>query len=777
MKQPSDSQAQQQHTAQVKARLFPAAKWAGTLEAWLERLPRQQLPVHLLPQQDLACINEALGEYRSLGAAPTFVLKTPAPLAAGWYYLETALTRNNGSRTAKLIAHTAEGSFEILVPSILRGTVREVFYLPQGVRSLSWQPTQAPGFLTQAPVLLHHIGPFESSARRIYRVVADLWRHRHLPPAARPGLSWAFLLGQLQQAYQASARLRIARLYSTDAEVFLSRQEAAARADTETPPREALTQRPQVSLLVPLKTSNLPLLEHSLESLAQQTYAHWECLVACHPGVSSSAIDMLQAWARRDPRVKLLFPAQALGDAGLLNLALRQAQGDWVMRLNPHDRLPRTALLHLVHSAQHAPQAQLIYGDDDTMDAHGQRSDPRYKPGWNPDLLSAHNYIGPAVAYRRPMLLDKGAYAEAFEGAEDHELVLRCTQGLTAREIGHIPKVIYHRSSQQASVPDAQQAHEAGRRALQTHLQAQSPVEVLDGPGLGMYRIQHALVEEQPLVSIIIPTRDKAEVLRACVQSIQHKTRYPRWEMLIVDNGSREPETRALFASLQADPRIRVLPYDAPFNYSAINNFAVQHAKGAVLALLNNDVEVIEPEWLQEMVAHAMRPQVGAVGAKLLYPDGTVQHAGVAVNEDGATGHVHRFLPADAPGYCHRAVLTQNVPAVTGACLVVQKQRYEQVGGLDEVHFQVAFNDIDFCLRLERAGYRNVFTPFALLYHHESLTRGLGDAHGEQAAFERKMHQTTAIDREFIKMHTNQWPDQSSDRSVQVFASPHGVRT
>jgi GT2 family glycosyltransferase len=750
MKQPSDDQLATTSAAsgEVKARLFPASSLETKMEAWLERLPRQHLSVTLVPQQDLVCVNAARGEYRSVGRAPRFKLHSSGTFSAGWYYLETSLTRNNGSRSAKLIAHTANGPLETLVPSILRGTVREVFYLAQGVQSLIWQPTEAPGFLTQAPVLLHKISTFESAARRCYRVVGDLWRHRHLPPSAKAGLSWTLLLGRLQKAYLASAKLRITRLYSTDTEVFMSRQEALARADTDSPGNMHLTQHPLISVLMPVLSADLALLRQSMESLRKQAYPTWECVVACGANVPEGAWHTLRAAAQKDPRIKVLEVSASHTHVALLNQALALAQGEWVMRLNPHDRLPKTALLQVAHQAGQAPQVQLMYGDHDSIDTNGHRSQPCFKPAWNPDLFHSHNYMGPAVVHRREHMLSLGGYAADFEGAEDHELGLRCVHGIAGHQIGHIKKVLYHQNSRGACIVDAYQAHDAGRRALQLHLKAGATVEVLDGPAPGMYRIKHVVAAEPPLVSIIIPTRDKVEVLRACMQSIQHKTTYPRWEMLIVDNGSKESETHAYLDSLGTDDRIRVLRYDAPFNYSAINNFAAGHAKGEVLALLNNDVEVIEADWLQEMVGHAMRPEVGAVGAKLLYPDGTVQHAGVVVNESGAAGHAHRFLPADAPGYCSRAVLTQNVSAVTGACLVVKKRLYVEVGGLDAVHFQVAFNDIDFCLRLERTGYSNVFTPYALLYHHESLTRGVEGGPGEQAFFGKMYRKIKNINEE-----------------------------
>ncbi len=276
--------------------------------------------------------------------------------------------------------------------------------------------------------------------------------------------------------------------------------------------------------------------------------------------------------------------------------------------------------------------------------------------------------------------------------------------------------------------------HHSEKRALETYFE-DSGITVEDGPAPGLYRIKHPLPEHPPLVSIIIPTRDQVEILKKCVESIRQNTEYENWEMLIVDNQSVESETHIYLDQIQDDPRIKVIHYEKTFNYSALNNFAVQYAQGEVLALLNNDVEVISKGWLTEMVSHAIRLEIGAVGAKLLYSNGTVQHAGVILGLGGVAGHAHRYLKGDEHGYCHRAVVTQNLSAVTGACMVVRKSCYREVGGLNESDLAVAFNDIDFCLKLVTAGYRNVFTPFALLYHHESISRGADDTPEKHARF------------------------------------------
>ena len=302
--------------------------------------------------------------------------------------------------------------------------------------------------------------------------------------------------------------------------------------------------------------------------------------------------------------------------------------------------------------------------------------------------------------------------------------------------IRHIPKILYScRTLNQGATTDV--SHASGLRALQERLRP-AGATATTGAFAGTYRVSHPLPAKSPLVTIIIPTRDKVEILKKCIESIQQKTDYPNWEMLVIDNGSIEPATLEYFRELKEDCRIRVLAYGKPFNYSAINNFAARQAKGDVLALLNNDLEVIAPQWLGEMVSHAIRPEIGAVGAKLLYPDGTVQHAGVVLGIGGVAGHVHRYLPSDDPGYCYRASVTQNLSAVTGACMLVRKAAYWQVGGLNEASLAVAFNDIDFCLKLREAGYRNLYTPYAVLTHHESISRGRDDTEEKNKIFRQE---------------------------------------
>jgi len=490
---------------------------------------------------------------------------------------------------------------------------------------------------------------------------------------------------------------------------------------------------------MPLYAADPNLLCASLQALRDQIYADWELLVVSARPASGTKLEPVRALALKDQRIKIIETELANGSdvdiARLLNAGLSAASGQFVGRLNPYDRLSLHALYHCAKEVCDRPNVEFIYSDDDEIDSEDRRLNPRFKPDWNPDLLTSHNYIGNLGIFRRDRMERIGGYREGFEGAEDYDLLLRYLKNISSKSIIHIPKVLYHRHADGSNERDG--VKRGGMRALQNYFHA-SGVVVEEGCEVCLYRVKYPVPAEPPLVSVIIPTRDKIELLRPCVESIVGKTTYKNWELLVVDNGSTDQEALEYLSLIQQDSRIKVICYAKPFNYSAINNFAVRASKGEILALVNNDVEVIAPDWLDEMVGHVLRTEVGAVGAKLLYSNGTVQHAGVIVGLGGVAGHGHRFIGDDDAGYCYRAVLTQNVTAVTGACLVVKRDDYLGVGGLDEENLAVAFNDVDFCLELVRKGRRNVYTPYAKLFHHESVSRGRDDTPAKQEVFARE---------------------------------------
>ncbi|KAF1046227.1 glycosyltransferase family 2 protein [Xylophilus sp.] len=497
-----------------------------------------------------------------------------------------------------------------------------------------------------------------------------------------------------------------------------------------------LAWRPRFSVLVPVYNPPLALLDEAVSSVRMQVYPDWQLILVDDASTDPQVWPRLQTLATGDSRIRVGRNAVNGHISATSNAALALADGDFVALLDQDDLLTPDALLRVAEALQTHPDAQILYSDEDKLDAKGRRFDPYFKSDWNLELFLSQNFVSHLGVYRRELVQQVGGFRLGYEGSQDYDLALRCIACIGAQQIVHIPYVLYHwrvlPGSTALAPGEKPYAQIAGQRALSDFVASQGWAGTVEALSNGYYRFHAHLPSDPPLVSLVIPTRNQAQFVTQCIDSILGKTTYRNFEILLVDNGSDEPEALAKFAEYARHPQIRVLRDDRPFNYSALNNAAVRQANGELVGLINNDIEVIEPGWLGELVSLALREGVGAVGAKLLYPDGLVQHAGVVTGLGGVAGHLHWKRERDAPGYFGRAVLTQALSAVTAACLVVRKAIYEEVGGLDEEHLTVAFNDVDFCLRVREAGYRNVWTPWALLYHHESASRG-ADTSGPKA--------------------------------------------
>ncbi len=488
-----------------------------------------------------------------------------------------------------------------------------------------------------------------------------------------------------------------------------------------------LPARPRVSILLPVCDPPEVWLRKCLDSVLAQAYPDWELCIADDASALPHVRAVIEEYARRDARIRRLFRARRGHITAASNDALTMASGDWVALLDHDDLLAPHALQEMVAAALAHPQWRLLYSDEDKIDAEGRRFDPYFKPDFNYRLLLGQNYVGHLLMCRADLLREIGGFRTGYDGSQDWDLVLRCVERLRREEIGHVPQVLYHWRAHVGSTaadPTVKSyATEAARRAVQAHLQRRGQEAEVEEVAPGCMRVRRALPSVPPQVTLIVPTRDRVDLLRPCVEGLLHATDYPALELLVVDNGSVEVRTRDYLAAIARDPRVRVLRFDAPFNYSAINNFAARHASGSVLGLVNNDILVIEPGWLQEMVAEVLSPEVGAVGARLLYPDGRLQHAGVVLGIGGVAAHPWCGWPEETLGQMGRLQVAQELSAVTAACLLVRREVFEQVGGLDEA-LAVAYNDVDFCLRVRAAGYHNVWTPYARLVHAESATRG-----------------------------------------------------
>jgi len=505
----------------------------------------------------------------------------------------------------------------------------------------------------------------------------------------------------------------------------------------------AMAAPPTISVLMPVYNTPPSLLREAVASVRAQVYPHWQLAIADDASTRAETRETLRALAAEDERIDVVWCDTNRHISAASNAALEAVTGSHLALLDHDDCLTEDALYHVAEAAIAHPDAVLIYSDEDKLDEHGRLYEPYFKPDWNPDLLRSQNYINHLSVYRSDAVRGVGGFREGFEGSQDYDLLLRVTDAAAAGAVHHIPRVLYHwravagSEAQQAGIKDY--TRDAAHRALTEHLarRGEAGVVLPSRECPGMWRVRYALPEPPPRVSIVIPTRNGLHLVTRCLETLLNRTDYPDYEVLLVDNGSDDEAVLGYLHSFatRGPERVRVIRDARPFNYPALNNRAVAAATGGVLVLLNNDVEVTQADWLRELVSHAVRPGVGCVGGRLWYPDDTLQHAGCVVGIGGVAGHVFKDLPRGRLAQFGRSALIQNYSAVTAACLAVRRSLYREVGGLDEEALAVAFNDIDFCLKVRELGYRNLWTPHAELYHHESATRGYEDTPEKQQRF------------------------------------------
>jgi len=486
--------------------------------------------------------------------------------------------------------------------------------------------------------------------------------------------------------------------------------------------------KPVISLIMPVFNPNPSWLVEAIESIQKQLYPYWELCIADDCSTDPEVRRILIYYQGLDDRIKVIFRSTNGNISVASNSSLELATGDYIALFDHDDILPTHALFWVAKAIINNPDAKLLYSDEDKIDENGIRQSPYFKCDWNPELLYSQNMISHLGIYQTKIIRKIGGFRVGYEGSQDYELALRFVEQIDESEIVHIPKVLYHWRLHQNSTsfnPHCKNnAYLAAEKAVNEHLSRINKMATVTVMHPGMYRVKYQNVVPPPHVTIIIPSRNQSNLLRNCISSILGKTNYLGFDILIINNASDEPDFFELIDDLSSDTRVTCISDNRPFNYSALKNRAVNQAIGKYVCLLNNDTEVITAEWLSEMMSVGVQPGIGAVGAKLYYPDGKIQHAGVILGIGGLASHAHKFLSANTHGYFGRAILMQEISAVTGACLLVEKSKYLEVGGLDEVNLPVAFNDVDFCLRLKKLGYRNIWTPFAELYHHESISRG-----------------------------------------------------
>jgi len=608
--------------------------------------------------------------------------------------------------------------------------------------STSWRITSPLRRVAHRLKRFRHVAEFAGPARKpgggstnlFERAVQLLYRREGLAGIGRDLMRIA-TLGRTRPApgsgeYDRNDYAEWVRRYDT----LTDGSRASMRARVDGP-----SHKPLISVLMPVYNPPVSFLDAAIRSVRGQLYPNWELCIADDASTDPAVRELLEVHRKQDRRIKVVYRDRNGHISRASNSALELARGEFIALFDHDDLLAEHALYWVADAINRHPDAGLFYSDEDKVDESNLRYAPYFKCELNYELLLAQNMVCHLGVYRAGMVGSVGGFREGFEGAQDYDLALRVVEKLQPAQVVHIPRVLYHwraiAGSTALAPEEKNYAAEAGRRAVQQHLDrtglSAQVVPAPEAPALN--RVRFSRPSQYPLVSIIIPTRDRADLLDMCLDSLIRRTTYSNYEVIIMDNGSVEDETRRLFDRLPED-RFRVLRDESAFNFSALNNKAARVARGDLLCLMNNDIEVLTPDWLEEMTSFAVRPDIGCVGARLWYPDGRLQHAGCVLGVGGVCGHSHKLLHRGHAGYFGRAVLHQSFSAVTGACLLVRRRVFEEVGGLDE-KLVVAFNDVDFCLRVRDAGYRNIWTPYAEMNHHESASRGTEDTAAKRLRF------------------------------------------
>ena len=497
--------------------------------------------------------------------------------------------------------------------------------------------------------------------------------------------------------------------------------------------------RPKISIIMPVYNVDEAWIKKAIESVLHQLYENWDLCIADDGSTLSHVKKILSRYENKDKRIIVKYLSDNRGIASASNEALSLATGEFIGLMDNDDELSPDALYEVVKALNEQNEIDFIYSDEDKITGKGVRKDPFFKPDWSPDMFLSYNYMCHFSVIRRKIVEAIGGFREGFEGSQDYDLFLRVVE--KTQRIAHIPKILYHWRSIEGSIGKSAEAkmyaYEGAKRSLNEYIQRIGSVgDVFDGYWIGTYHIKYK-INDYPHVSIIIPTKEKCEVLMRCIDSIVNHTSYTNYSVIVVDNGSSKKETLAYYDNLKRNGKISVIEYNRPFNFSAINNYAVGTTDSEYLIFLNNDTEVISDGWIEEMLGIAQRKNVGAIGALLYYPNDTIQHGGIIVGLGGVAGHPHKYMTRDSLGYFCRLKVIQNFSAVTGACMMTKKSLFDDVGGFDE-NMSHAFNDVDYCLRLREKGYLIVYTPYAELYHYESMSRGYEDTPEKEVRFKKE---------------------------------------
>ncbi|MDA3666785.1 glycosyltransferase family 2 protein [Burkholderia cenocepacia] len=715
------------------------------MKDFLLSIVRRAVRFKVNPVRDLALSGATPFDWTSTGDHPVFDLEPEGKgkvVPSGWVYVESRMIRRGACLVARLYVDTGSGFSDLesfVIPAARSGNIKQIIKIPRNTRRLHLSPMRGEGAIRLDFIRITKISNIERVARMAEWVIGDIIKFRDTGRAKKYNVTWRRLLTDLSGAYVDCAKLRFHSV-PLDYGSYVEKFDVLRQSDIISIRRhiDSFKKRPLISILIQVRRASLEYIESTIRSILTQIYESWELCIAVDGVDVSEVAGFLKSIAEKDARVKIVFMNSGGYASVAANAALDLATGEFSTILGQNDVLSSHALYLIALKVNEVDDLNIIYSDDDEIDECGIRGNVRFKSSWNPDLFFSCDMISRSAAYRTSLLRKIGGFRIEYEGGQDIDLALRCVKNSKPSQICHIPRVLFHlRQFGESGVTVASAEGDvcsAKERALSDFFKGQSGVKVSRGEFAGTYRVRYPIPAPTPKVTIIIPTRDGGPLLKKCIFSVFDGTVYENLEVVVVDNQSKDQETVDFLKSLSLRENITVLKYDFPFNYSSINNFAERHASGDVLCFLNDDVEAVEPDWLKEMVSHALRPDIGAVGAKLLYADGFVQHAGVVMGIGGFASHAHRLYPSAHPGYAGRAALVQNFSAVTGACLVMRREVFREVGGFDEENLPVAFNDVDLCLRVREAGYRVVWTPYAVLHHFESYSRGDDQMSAEKRA-------------------------------------------
>ena len=676
--------------------------------------------------------------WASTGDDPQFIIHPARRLPTrsfkkGWYLLRVKITEeNHQSHIAKLYSNLQKGELNTIdVPWHSTKFVNRLFYLESSNNMLRFDPCEAETAFTMNTFMISKVPSFIAMRymkQRLYKLLSHVENVEEYLDTNRKlnggklietvydEYNKTFTTGAMEKSYPFWVEFDEPR-------ALQKMQQTFTQAQSEV----------KFSIILPTYNTDPIYLRECIDSVLQQTHKNWELCIADDASTNAETVSILKEYAQKHANIKLNLLSENGHISKASNAALNMVTSEHVLLLDHDDTLPAHTLAFFAKAITDNVKVKVLYGDEDKIDEQGNRHQPHFKSDWNPDLLLSQNYICHPVVYKTSILKKVGGFRVGVEGSQDHDLLLRATAGLNNDEVVHLPFILYHwrviENSTASNASAKSYTTDAGIEAIKHYIeQSHQSASVEKGTYPNTYKVNWALPHAQPLVSLVIPTRDGYDILKQCLESIYDKTSYKNFEIIVVDNQTTCEKTLGLFDEYTENKaNFRVLNWDKPFNYSAINNFAVSQAKGEVVGLVNNDIEVINEDWLSEMVSHALRPEIGCVGAKLYYPNDTIQHAGVILGIGGVAGHSHKYFHKSDPGYFTRLHLVQNMSAVTAACLLVRKSVFEEVGGLNEQDLTVAFNDVDFCLKVHTSGYRNLFTPWAELYHHESISRGEED--------------------------------------------------